>query len=338
MLSILANGVRKAGARSRVHAVLIVSAVAIAGVAPGHTASGDGLSDRTITIMVPFSTSTGLDIMARLVGEELSKRWSQPVIIKNLPGASGVIGTEQVARAEPDGHTILFTATSYALNAVFNKSLPYDPIKDFRAIIEMARATWSLAVNPAFPAQTAKELVDYVKANPGKVSYATPGMATPHYLAMELLKAREKLDMVHIPYGGQAQAVTDVLGGHVPVMVFPTHTALPYARDNKLRILGVFADKRVDIAPDLPTMTEQGYPVSIDVWYGFLAPGKTPTAIVEKYNKAIGEIMQLPKVREVLAGQGLVVTGGTPEQLDSLVKSQIVEWGKVVELANIPGR
>jgi tripartite-type tricarboxylate transporter receptor subunit TctC len=338
MLRAVSNAVRTANARSRVMAALIVGALAIAGVAPGHTASGDGLSDRPITIMVPFSASTGLDIMARLVGEELSKRWGQPVIIKNVTGASGVIGTEQVARAEPDGHTILFTATSYALNAVFNKNLPYDPIKDFRAIIEMARATWSLAVNPSFPAQSAQDFVDYVKANPGKVSYATPGMATPHYLAMELLKAREKLDMVHVPYGGQAQAVTDVLGGHVPVMVFPTHTALPFARAGKLRMLGVFADKRVEIAPDLPTMTEQGYPVSIDVWYGFLAPAKTPGAIVDKYNKTIGEIMQLPKVREVLAGQGLVVTGGTPEQLDSLVKSQIAEWGKVVEAANIPRR
>ena len=334
MLHAAANAVRRAG----FWALTLCACAAAIGFALRPAAAAEGISERTITIMVPFSPSTGLDVMARMVGEELSKRWGQPVIVKNMPGASGVIGTEQVARAGPDGHTILFTATSFALNAVVNKSLPYDPIKDFRAIVEMARATWSLAVNPSFPAQTAKDFVEYVRANPGKVSYATPGMATPHYIAMELLKAREKLDMVHVPYSGQAQAVTDVLGGHIPAMSFPTHTALPYARDNKLRMLGVFADKRVAIAPDLPTMAEQGYPVSIDVWYGFLAPAKTPTAIVEKYNKAIREIMWLPKVREVLAGQGLVVTGGTPEQLDWLVQSQIVAWRKVIEEANIPRR
>ena len=334
MLHAAANAVRRAG----FWALTLCACAAAIGLALRPVAAAEGISERTITIMVPFSASTGLDVMARMVGEELSKRWGQPVIVKNMPGASGVIGTEQVARAGPDGHTILFTATSFALNAVVNKSLPYDPIKDFRAIVEMARATWSLAVNPSFPAQNAKDFVEYVRANPGKVSYATPGMATPHYFAMELLKAREKLDMVHVPYSGQAQAVTDVLGGHIPVMVFPTHTALPFARDNKLRMLGVFADKRVAIAPDLPTMAEQGYPVSIDVWYGFLAPAKTPTAIVEKYNKAIREIMWLPKVREVLAGQGLVVTGGTPEQLDKLVQSQIVAWRKVIEEANIPRR
>ena len=327
------NAVRRAG-----FCWLALGACATLGVAGRPAAAAEGISDRTITIMVPFSVSTGLDIMARMVGEELSKRWNQPVIVKNQTGASGVIGTDQVARADPDGHTILFTATSFALNAVVNKSLPYDPLKDFRAVVEVARATWSLAVNPSFPAQTARDFVEYVRANPGKVSYATPGIATPHYISMELLKAREKLDMVHVPFSGQAQAVTDVLGGHISVMSFPTHTALPFARDNKLRMLGVFADKRVAIAPDLPTMAEQGYPVSIDVWYGFLVPAKTPTAIIEKYNKVIREIMWLPKVRDALAVQGLVVTGGTPEELDRLVQSQIAAWGKVIEEANIPRR
>ena len=188
---------------------------------------------------------------------------------------------------------------------MFTKSLNYDPLNDFRAIIEMARATWSLAVTPSFPAKNAKEFVAYVKANPGKVSYATPGLATPHFISMELLKRQAGLDMLHVPYSGQAQAVTDVIGGHVPVMSFPTHVALPLARENKLRMIGVFADKRVDMEPSMPTMTEEGFPVSVDVWYGFMAPAKTPDAIVAKYNNEIGQILKLPHVREALEKQSL---------------------------------
>jgi tripartite-type tricarboxylate transporter receptor subunit TctC len=218
---------------------------------------------------------------------------------------------------------------------VFAKDLTYDPLHDFRAVIEMARATWSLAVTPSFPAQTAKEFVAYARANPGKVSYATPGMATPHYISMELLKREAKLDMLHVPYSGQGQAVTDILGGHVPAMSFPTHVALPLAQEGKLRMLGVFADKRVEMAPNMPTMAEEGFPVSVDVWYGFMAPAQTPDAIIAKYNHDIGEIMKLPRVREALEKQSLTITGGTPEQLDRVVRSQIVQWRKVIEEANI---
>ncbi len=312
--------------------------LAVFGTTSSNGASAQGISDQTITFMVPVSPGTGNDVMARLVGEELSKRWGQTVVIKNVTGASGVIGTEMVARSEPDGHTILFTATSHALSAVFSTKLPYDPIKDFRAIIEVARATWSLAVHPSFPAKDIKEFVAYARANPGKVTFATPGMATPHFISMEMLKRYAKIDMLAVSYSGQAQAIVDVLGGHVPVMSFPTHVALPLAAENKVRMLGVFADKRVDIKPDMPTMREAGYPVSIDVWYGFLAPAKMSNGLVQKYNKTIGEILRMPRIREALGKQSLTITGGTPEQLDNLIKSQIVEWGKVIEEAKLPKR
>lgn len=297
--------------------------------------SAKGLSDQPITFMVPFSPSSGLDVMARLVAEELSKRWDQPIIVKNVTGASGVIGTEAVARAAPDGQTLLFTATSYALNAVFSRKLPYDPLNDFRAVIEMARATWSLAVTPSFPARTVKEFVAHVRANPGKISFATPGMATPHFISMELLKQQAGLDMLHVPYSGQAQAVTDVIGGHVPVMSFPTHVAVPLAQEGKLRMLAVFADRRIDLKPDMPTMAEEGFPVSIDVWYGFLAPKRTPDAVVAKYNAAIGDIIRSPQIREALLAQGLTVTGGTPEALDGVVRNQILTWGEIVTAAKL---
>jgi tripartite-type tricarboxylate transporter receptor subunit TctC len=322
-------------ARRSALSVIIGASAFLCATSP-NAVSAQGISNQPITFMVPFSAGSGLDVMARLVGEELSKRWGQPVIIKNVTGASGVIGTDMVAHSNPDGQTILFTATSYALNAAFSKSLPYDPIKDFRAIIEVARASWSLCVNPSFPAKNVKEFVAYAKANPGKVSFATPGLATPHFMSMELLKRAAKIDMVAVPYSGQAQAVIDVLGNHVPVMSFPTHIALPLAADGKLRMLAVFADKRVELKPDMPTMAEEGYPVSVDVWYGFLAPAKMPKKIVDKYNQAIGEILQMPKFREALAAQGLAVTGSSPEQLDNLIKSQITEWSQVIEEAKIP--
>ena len=317
-------------------ALLLGGVIALGVAAPG--AHAQGISNKNITIMVPFSAGSGLDTMARLVGDELSKMWNQTVVIQNRPGASGKIGTAAVAKAAPDGHTIVFTATSYALNAVLSKELPYDPRKDFRGIMEMARATWSLAVHPSFPANSAKEFIEYVRANPGKVNFASPGTGTPHFLVMELLKLNEKLDMVHIPYSGQSQAITDVVSGQVPVMAFPTHIALPLAKANKVKMLAVFADKRVALKPDMPTMKEQGIPATIDVWYGFLAPKAVPDKIINQFNAAMNKIIQMPKVKGTLTKRSLAVTGGTPQEIDALIENQIVKWGKVVKEAKIPKR
>lgn len=300
-------------------------------------ANAQGISDRTITIMVPNSAGTGNDTIARLIGDQLSAKWNQPVIIRNEPGASGMIGTAQIARANPDGHEILFTATSYALNVVLSQQLPYDP-NDFRGLMETARATWSLAVNPSFPAETVQEFVEHVRANPGSVDYASPGFGTPHFLVMEMLKLDQQLDMVHIPYPGQSEAVLDVLSGQVPVMAFPTHVALPLANDGRLRMLAVFADERVATKPDMPTMAEEGYPLKLDVWYGFLAPARMSDELVEKYNTTLNEIIAIPEVQEALGRQGLRVMGGTPEAFDQLIAEQIQELGELVEEANIPRR
>lgn len=321
--------------RHLMSAVAAGLALASLGAAP---AQAQEIPAGDIEIVVPFSAGSGLDTMARLVGNGLSEKWDRTVIIKNQPGASGKIGTAAAAKADPDGLTILFTATSYVLNAVLSKQLPYDPENDFRGVMETARATWSLAAHPDFPADTAKEFVDYVKANPGKVNYASAGLGTPHYLAMEMLKLEAGLELEHIPYSGQSEAVTDVISGMVPVMVFPTHIALPLAEDGKLKMLAVFADERVDLRPEMPTMAEEGFPLSLDIWYGFLAPKATPDAIVAQYNSAMNEVIQSPEVSEALKNRGLRIMGGSPEAFDTLIATQVEMFSELVEAANIPKR
>ena len=291
---------------------------------------------RTITIVVPFTPGTGPDILARTIGEEIQKRWNQPVVIDNKPGASGNIGTQIVARADPDGLTLLMTSNPFTANISLLKDVPYDPLKSFVPIIEPGYGVLALAVHPSLPVSSVQEFIDYAKARPGQIDYGSPGIGTPHHLAMELLKLSAKIDVKHIPYRGSAGAVTDLTGGHVKAGFMAVHLALPLAQSDRMRLLGAASLQRAKVKPDLPTLDEQGLSgFDVPLWYGLLAPAGTPREIVMRYNTVVNEILQQPKAVETLAKQGLTVAGGTPERFGQFLAADVAKWQKVVKDAGI---
>ncbi len=294
------------------------------------------LSERTITIVVPFTPGTGIDILARLLGEQIQKRWEQTVIVENKPGASGNIGSQQAARAEPDGHTLLMTVNTFVMNASLFKSLPYDPQKSFAPIIEVATGSLALVVHPSLAAATVGEFVAHAKARPDEINYASPGRGTPQHLAMELLKLSAGISLRHVPYSGSAGAVRDLVGGHVHAMFLPLHTALPLAADKQIRLLAVGSAARSAQAPDVQTLNEQGVSgFDVDLWYGLLAPAGTSPEIVARYNKVLNEILAQASIRDALAKQGMEVRGGPPGQLAELIALDQPRWSKVVRDAGI---
>jgi tripartite-type tricarboxylate transporter receptor subunit TctC len=299
-------------------------------------AAAQKLSDRPIAIVVPFTPGTGIDVLARIVGEELRQRWSQPVIVENKPGASGNIGTQAAARAEPDGHTIMMTVNTFVMNASLFKRLPYDPVGSFEPIVEVATGALALAVHPSVEAKSMKELIAQARAKPGEITYASPGRGTPQHLAMELFKLTAGVDLKHVPYTGSAGAVNDLVGGHIKAMFIPVHTVLPLAAENQVRVLAVGSDRRSAMAPNVPTLAEEGVAgFDVDLWYGLLAPARTPKEIVERYNAAVNEILASPKVKESLAVQGLTPVGGPPQRLADLIAQDMPRWAKVVKEAGI---
>jgi tripartite-type tricarboxylate transporter receptor subunit TctC len=313
----------------------LLAALAMSAAAPSLT-KAQGLSDRNIFIIVPFTPGSGPDVLARIVGEELRKRWNQPVIIDNKPGASGNIGAAAAARTEPDGHTILLSVNTFLMNAALSKSLPYDPVKSFAPIVELATGSLVLAVHPSILVKSTRELIDYAKGKPGQVTYASPGRGTPQHLAMELFKLTAGVDLRHVPYTGSAGAVKDLVGGHVGAMFVPVHTVLPMAAANQVRLLALGSEKRSTLAPDVPTLSEEGVSgFEVDLWYALSAPAGTPKDIIDRYNKVVNEILTSPDVRDQFAKQGLVPVGGSSQQLAALIEKDLPRWAKVVKDAGI---
>ncbi len=300
-------------------------------------AQAQRLSDRPITLVVPFTPGTGPDLLARTIGEEIRKRWNQPVVVDNKAGASGNIGTQIAARATPDGHTLLMTVNTFVMNASLFKSLPYDPQKSFEPIVEIATGTLALVIHPSVGTASVRDFIQKAKARPGEINYASPGRGTPQHLAMELFKLTVQADVKHIPYTGSAGAVKDLVGGHVSTMFLPVHTALPLAQDNLIRILAVGSEQRSPLAPNVPTLAEEGVAgFDVDLWYGVLAPAGTPKEIIARYNTIVNEILAAPDVRETLLKQGLTPQGGPPERLGRLIEKDQPRWIKVVKEAGIP--
>jgi tripartite-type tricarboxylate transporter receptor subunit TctC len=294
------------------------------------------IAGKTITIVVPYSAGTGPDIMARLIGEELQTRWNQPVVIDNKPGASGNIGTVQVARAAPDGTTVLMTTNPFTNNVALFKNLPYDPVKNFEPVVLAGSGALALALHPSVPAKTTKEFIAYAKANPGAINYGSPGHGTPHHLAMELFKLTTGTDLKHIPYRGSAGATQDLVGGHVSAGFQAIHVILPIARNNQVTLTAVASRERQPIAPDLPSLAEQGLKdFHVDLWYALLVPAGTPKDVVGKFNTTVNEILAGAAIKEKLAKQGIVPQGGSAERLRAFIPAEIAKWQKVVKEAGI---
>jgi tripartite-type tricarboxylate transporter receptor subunit TctC len=309
----------------------------LAACAPPALAQDAGsYPSRAITLIVPYTSGTGADILSRVLGPRLAERWRVPVVTDNRVGGSGGIGADHVAKALPDGHTLLFTATSFGTTPALSASLPFDPIGSFSPVILLATGALCVVVNPGVPAKSMREFVDLVKKNPGKLNYSSPGNGVPQHLAMELLKLEAGLDIVHIPYNSSSRAVIDLVAGQVQASVAALQTVGPQVNAGKLRMIGVMSAERARAFPDVPTLKEQGMPnLEVLTWYGVLAPAGTPPAVVAKINAELNANLKQATVRDVLAKQGLDPAGGPPEHLGELVKNEIPRWKRVVGAAGI---
>jgi tripartite-type tricarboxylate transporter receptor subunit TctC len=324
--------------RTLLNAALVLATCAAAGVGTVGTAlaQGNAYPNRPLTLIVPYSTGTTADTLARLLGAKLSERWGVAVVTENRAGAAGVIGSEAAAKAPPDGHTLMFTATSHSTVPAMRAKLPFDPVKSFAPVLLLGTSVMAVVVAPTVEARTLKEFVELAKSKPGKMDYSTPGGGGVQHLAMELFMQETGTKLVHVPYKGSSGALTDVIGGHVQASVASLQTAGSLISGGKLRMLAVMSDERSPAFPAVPTLKELGLSsLVVDTWYGVMAPAGTPPEVVAKINAELNALLRLPDVREVLAKQGVVPAGGTPERLQQWVVQDIARWTKLVATAQI---
>lgn len=291
---------------------------------------------RTITIVVPFTPGTGADVIARLLQPRLAERLKVAVVVENKVGASGAIGTDFVAKAPPDGHTLLFTATAHGTVPALNKKLPYDPVRSFAPVALAATSALAFVVGPQVPATKMSEFVALAKKQPGTLFYSSPGNGSPQHLTMELIKIETGMDVAHVPYKGSAGAASDLVGGHVQATVAALQTMAPFVTTGRLKMLAVLSNERSPAFSDVPTMKELGMPrLVVDTWYGIYAPAGTPAEVVSRLNEELNALLQLAEIREAFARQGLVAVVDRPERLGELVDSELARWTSVVSAAAI---
>lgn len=296
------------------------------------TAALAAYPEKPIRMVVGFSAGGTTDVVARVVGKEIGEALGQPVVIENRPGAGSNIAAEMVARADPDGYTLLMVAVTSAINHTLYKNLKFDLVEDFEPVALAARVPNVLVVHPDVKANSVAELVDLLKKNPGTINFASSGSGTSIHMAGELFKLRAGVDVAHIPYKGSANAITDLIGGQVQYMFDNMPSAWPHVESGKLRALAVTTAERSATAPDLPTMQESGFEgFDVSSWFGVIGPKGMPKEVVETLNKAIRDALAKPEVRERFAGLGAVPGDTTPEQFGEFIKSEVESWGPVVE-------
>jgi tripartite-type tricarboxylate transporter receptor subunit TctC len=289
-----------------------------------------------VKIVVPFSPGTGMDILARTIGPKLAEMWHQAVIVENKPGASGNLGAHQVAKSAPDGYTLVMGASTLVINTALYQNMPYDPLTDLEPIGLAANASLLLVAHPKLGVTSVQQLIAKAKDDPGKYVYGSPGIATPHHMAMELFKNRAGVDIVHIPFSATGPAVTQLLGGEVPLMFLPVHVAIAHVKAGKLVALAAGGAMRSPLAPDVPTLGELGLrDADTDIWYALWAPAHTPAAIVAKIDADMQQALAMPDVRDALTKQGMTVLTSTPAQLRARMESEAARWGQIVKAANI---
>ena len=295
-----------------------------------------GYPEKTVVMVAPFPAGGSVDLVARAVAQQMSESWKQPVIVSNRPGASGNIGAEQVARAAPDGYTLLMGTTALASSPAVYPKLGYDLMRDLAPVSLVVTMTNVLVVHPSIPARSVKDLLALARAQPGTLNSASAGVGSSNHLALVLFNMLSGAKVGHVPYKGAAPAVADVMGGHVAMTFVPIAAALPPVRAAKLRPLGVTAAKRSRELPDVPTIAEGGVPgYEAAGWNALLAPAATPREIVTKVNATLVAALNAPKVKEILTASGAEAGGGSPEALARFLQSEMTKWGKVVRAAGI---
>ncbi len=288
---------------------------------------------KAIRVVVPFAAAGTTDIVARAVGAEMTKAWGQSVLVENRPGAGGNLGSDIVAKAAPDGYTLLVGAVSpQAINVSLYPDIPYNVMRDFEHISLLAAVPNVLEVHPSVPVRTVKELIDYAKARPGQLSYASSGSGTSIHLSAELFKSMTGTEMVHVPYKGSAPAVIDLLAGRVQLMFDNLPSSLSQIKAGKLRAIAVTSARRAATLPDIPTIAEAGLPgYEATSWFGMHAPAKTPRDIIGKIHGTVSRALKSPDMHERLTNQGAEPVGNTPEEFSAFVQAEIQKWAKVVK-------
>ena len=317
--------------------LMLLAAALLGTLGAGPAAAQDAYPSKPLRIIVPFAPGGGIDILGRTLGQKLSERWKQPVVIENRPGASGAIGFELAAKAPPDGYSILMSVNTMVMLPSLNKKVPYDPIRDFAPVAPVAIGTMALVVPPSLNVKTVGEFAALAKKEPGKLNYGSPGNGTPHHLAMELFKQRAGIELTHIPYKGSDGVMAGILGGQISAVFMPVHQALTNVQAGRLVMLSSSGTRRSNATPNVPSLGEAAgiRDIDVDIWFGMYLPAATPKEIVAKLNAEVNAILKSPDVVETLAKQGLQPTGGTPADLADLTASDLERWAKVIRDANI---
>ena len=292
--------------------------------------------NNTIKIITPFTAGTGYDTIARAVGTRLSEKLGTPVIVQNMPGASGNIGTEAAAKSPADGNTILMGGNTMLIAQQLYKNVPFHPLRDFSPVTLAATGTLMLVAHPKVGVKSVQELIKLSQSRPGSVSFGSPGVGTPHHMAMELFKVETKTFMLHVPYRGTAGYTQDLLAGELMTGFLPVHVAQGFVKTGRLVALAVGSTQRHPVSPDVPTFAELGYKnIDVDLWYAFFVPAKTPAPVVSRLNSEIAAIIREPGVREVLNKGGLDARPTTPEELAAMAQRDYQRWGQVIQAKNI---
>jgi len=291
---------------------------------------------RPIRIIVPQSPGASTDLTARLVAQGLNEAFKQPVIVDNRPGSSGIAGAELVARAAPDGYTLMVVASSFSINAALGRNLPYDSIRDFTTVSQLSKFPNLLAAHPSAPVKTLQDVIALAKAKPGQLSYASAGLATGTHMTAELLKFMTGIDLLHVPYKGGGPAMTAAIGGQTQLVIGTSVGMLGQVRAGKLKAIAITSAKRSAAAPEIPTFAESGVPgYEHEPWNGMFGPARIPKPVLAKVNAEVARILNSPEARKVFERDGADVVGSTPEQFGIVLKAEIAKWTKVAKAAGI---
>lgn len=325
--------------KNKTAALVLVAAMAFCILAPLKVSAAD-YPVKPVRIVVPFAAGGGTDLIARSFANNLSEVWKQPVVVDNRGGAGGRIGTALVAKAKPDGYTILFgSATVITVAPALHENLEYDPIKELAPVVEIAYTPQVLSAHPSFPAKSVKDLVQLAKNKPGEVLYSNAGIGSAGHMTMALFESVAKIRLNNISYTGAGPALAALMGGHVQIIFNIVNTTLPQHKSGKIIPLGVSSLKRTELMPEVPTIAESGYPgFDTSVWYGLFVPTGTPQSIVRQIHKDMIQLIQMPKMKEVLISTGFSTVGSTPEQFSSKVRAEVDTWRQLVKANNIKAK
>lgn len=317
------------------HAALLAAVAAVPAFAQ---TKAPAFPQRPVRIIVPSAPGGGTDLIARLLYQRVSETWGQPVVVVNQPGGGTIIGTNNVAKATPDGHTLLMTAANFSMIPALNSKLPYDPEKDFAPVMAVASQTAMLAVNASLPVKSVTDLVNLAKSKPGELRYGSGGNGTPNHFSSAMFGMITKVQLAHIPYNGTGPSVTALLSNEIHMLITNSATVLPHVKTGRMRGLAVTGATRARAAPDIPTLAEAGVPnYRYESWYGMWAPARTPKTIVAAINDAFNKSLHAPQTVERFAEPGIEAMGGPPEKFGTFVSGELKKWKDVAKAADIQG-